>query len=1102
MHREISHTDSAFAPQRPLGLYAMTALLGAIIAGDIVLWFLAGRGDAPTVIFGFRLAIVAAVIGGARILYTSMESLFEGRLGADLALAIACIAAIYLKEHLVAAEIVFIGMVGECLESITFERTQRAIRKLVEVFPRRCWLLREGQEVRVLISELQVGDRVAVKPGARIPVDGVVMEGRSAVDVSALTGETLPVDKGPGDEVLAGSLNQFGALIIDAQRLAENTVAGRVVEMTAQALKDKAPLERTADRLARFFLPVVLGLAALTFIAAYLHFGGGWFRSNGRLGFGDAFEKSLIPAVTVLVVACPCALILATPAAIIAALGRLAGTGILLKGGSSLERLAEVKAFAFDKTGTLTEGRLEIGDVLGLGGMPADEVLRIAASAEQGSEHLFAKLILREAASRQLTLDIIEDFQAHPGAGVSARAAGGRVLVGTRRLLEEQQVAITPEATALLEQLDAGGQSGLLVAREGIILGAIGARDRVRAEAADVLQELRRLGIGDIALLTGDRRAAAVPVAAALGITQIHAELLPQQKCTVVEALREQAAAGQDQEKTAGHKRRVAMVGDGINDAPALASADVGIAIGGTGTDIAAEAGDIVMMGAPLKPLPLLVRLSRETVRIIRQNILIFAFGVNGFGVLITAWLWPLVVTDDYWYSLAPLAGVIYHQLGSLAVLLNSMRLLWFERSVTGPRVERVRESFRRVDKWLERYLDVDEAVHWLGHQWKRVAISVALLLAVAWAADGFTQIGPDEQGIVLRFGRPVAMLEPGLTYCWPWPIDRVVRVQPDRVRTVEVGFRAAAAGNADARLAWASTHGGDSSSRLDEESLMITGDNNLVVIQATVRYRIAAPEVYLFEVNDVDGIVRAATESVLRTMVASRPFLELLTNQREQFQHDVLERLQKHCADYHLGITFDGFSLHDLHPPPKVVPAYYEVAKAMEEHDQVQMEAEAVALKLTRDAQAEYLDKIRQTAAESAVRIHQAEADARAFLAWVNVRKTLSFDQEWNLWLAFIDEVQAGKPIAQASENYDKKRADLIALQGEIVKTQLYWQTIGSALAGRDMLLVDAQKIGGRRQLILFDMDQFRLPIPIVMPQDRNPPPRAPLKDGPKDHD
>src|SRR5439155_1664464 len=220
--------------------------------------------------------------GGARTLYGAVESIMQGRIGADLAIAIACAAAILIREPLVAAEIVFIGMVGECLESLTFERTQRAIRHLVEIFPRRCWLLRDGQEVRVLTSELQVGDRVVVKPGGRVPVDGVVLDGRSAVDTSALTGESLPLDRGPGDEVLAGSLNQFGALTLEARRVAEHTVAGRVIELTARALKDKAPLERTADRMARYFLPAVLGLAALTLMAGYLHFGAGWFRGGAR----------------------------------------------------------------------------------------------------------------------------------------------------------------------------------------------------------------------------------------------------------------------------------------------------------------------------------------------------------------------------------------------------------------------------------------------------------------------------------------------------------------------------------------------------------------------------------------------------------------------------------------------------------------------------------------------------------------------------------------------------------------------------------------------------------------------------------------------------
>src|SRR5207245_1527462 len=239
--------------------------------------------------------LLAAVIGGARILYTSLQSLFEGRIGADLALAIATIAAILINEPLVAAEVVFIGMVGECLESITFERTQRAIRKIVEVCPRRCWLLRDGQEVRVLTSEVQVGDRVVVKPGGRVPVDGVIMDGRAAVDQSALTGESLPADKGPGDEVLAGSLNQFGALTIEARRVAEYTVVGRVIELTARALKDKAPLERTADRLARYFLPAVLGIAAVTFLVALIWHMGPFRTADGRLDFGQAVRLSVYP---------------------------------------------------------------------------------------------------------------------------------------------------------------------------------------------------------------------------------------------------------------------------------------------------------------------------------------------------------------------------------------------------------------------------------------------------------------------------------------------------------------------------------------------------------------------------------------------------------------------------------------------------------------------------------------------------------------------------------------------------------------------------------------------------------------------------------------
>ena len=309
MHREISHTDSAFAEESNLPLYLMTGLLAVLMALDLLP--LLGEWMGWTVfqswpkdlgsIGSFRVTfgMVAALLGGARVVYLSLHGLTEGKIGADLAIAIAFLAAITIQEWLVAAEVVFIGMFGECLEAFTFDRTKRAIRKIVEIFPLRCWVLRDGVETRVFTKDVQAGDRVVVKPGAKIPVDGIVLDGRSAVDTSALTGESLPREIGPGDEVLAGSINHNGALTIDARRVAQQTVAGRVIELTAKALKDKSNIERTADRLARFFLPVVLGLAALTFLCCLVSFGTGWFRPANapRIGLRQALTFAVYPTL-------------------------------------------------------------------------------------------------------------------------------------------------------------------------------------------------------------------------------------------------------------------------------------------------------------------------------------------------------------------------------------------------------------------------------------------------------------------------------------------------------------------------------------------------------------------------------------------------------------------------------------------------------------------------------------------------------------------------------------------------------------------------------------------------------------------------------------
>jgi Cu+-exporting ATPase len=1124
MHRQISHDDPNFQQESQLSLYLFTGLLGVVLAADLwpmLVGWLGSWGQSlptwPNEVGGYRLALLAAVLGGARVLYGSLDALFAGRVGADLALAIACVAAILLREPLVAAEVVFIGLVGECLESITFERTQRALRGLVRLRPRRCWRLRNGQEELVRTSELQVGDQIVVKPGGRVPADGVVLDGRSAVDVSALTGESLPVDRGPGDEVLAGALNQFGALTIEARRVAEQTVVGRVVELTSRALKDKAPLERTADRMARYFLPAVLCLALLTFVVALFANTGNWFRSADapRLGFAAAARISLYPALSVLVVACPCALILATPAAVIAALGRLAGTGLLIKSGSALERLAGVTVFAFDKTGTLTEARLQLGDIVPRPGVTIEELLRIAASAEQGSEHPLARLILGETTRRGLSVERAGEFQAYPGAGVAVQTPSGIVLVGNRRLLDEQGVALPPDVLSQLDHLDASGQTVLLVARAGQVLGLIGARDQVRAEAPEVLAQLRGLGINRMVMLTGDRAAVARSVAAALATAEtsvpleVHAELLPDEKAALISQLRiadcglriENHGEPRLTEKVRpGHSALstpqsamcgVAMVGDGVNDAVALARADVGLAIAGHmegGADIAAEAGDVVFMGDPLRPLPLLVRLSRETVSIIRQNILIFAFGVNIAGIVLTAWLWPLL-TPAAWYEQSPVVAVIYHQLGSLAVLLNSMRLLWFDRAATSPTYRRLRDGVSHVNRWLEGF-NPDEALHWLSHQWKPVLVTLLVLLLAGYALSGLTQVNADEIAIVQRFGEPLPNdLQPGLYWRWPWPIETVTRIQPDRVRTVEIGFRPVPGSTAaPGARAWSSQHGNDGVRRLPDEAVMITGDGNLIELQGTIRYTIRAPRVWLFEVGDGPAILRGAAEAVLRDVVAGRSFSELLTVGRGQFQADVLARLKERIQDYGpegLGVRLEGVSLHDLHPPQEVVQAYHQVTKAMEQRDRRINDAQADALTQVERQKSRKQETITLAEAAANKRVRQAQAETAAFLARYQARTQLDLGTEWDLLLPSIQGLLANDAPESIVADYRKRRADALALRAKLTDFRLYWDALAGALSGRDKVIVDADKVPGRRHLWLVPFEMF--PLAPVMPQDRS---------------
>jgi Cu+-exporting ATPase len=655
-----------------------------------------------------------------------------------------------------------------------------------------------------------------------------------------------------------------------------------------------------------------------------------------------------------------------------------------------------------------------------------------------------------------------------------------------------------PDVPMILQQLDASGETALLVARNGAVLGIIGARDRVRPEAAGVIAELRNLGMRNIALLTGDRAAVAQALAAAVSISEVHAELLPEQKAEFIE--RWQRAA------------KVAMVGDGINDAPSLARADVGLAIGGTGTDVAAEAGDIIMMGDPLQPLPLLVRLSRETVRIIRQNILVFAFLVNGLGIVLTAWLWPLLAPAT-WYEKSPLAAVIYHQIGSLAVLLNAMRLLWFERTATNPTWLRARAALQRLDLWMEHHLDLHEFSHWLEHRWRATTVGVASLLLLLYALSGLTQVGPDELAVVRRFGEPVADLSPGLYWRWPRPIEEITRVQPSRIHTVEIGFRAASGRPAStAGLTWASSHGTDGVSVVPEEAVMITGDGNLVELQGTIRYVIKRPRDFLFNVNDPDTVLRAATESVLREAVAGQPFQDLLTVNREQFQQEALARVQERCHAYgSLGIQLEGLSLHDVHPPQDVVESYHAVTKAMEDRDRQVNQAEADALRATVDeagnarTRRAALVKAQQIKRQAKAAAHEtitkATAAQAAFMARQAARSHLSAWEEWRLLRDAVCSVWRGRLPAAAYQDYERNRQARLALQAALTDFRLYWEALAQALVGREKVIIDADHVPGRRHLLLIDPEQFRFSFPAGIPREGSPsPPRNPRPEPPNE--
>jgi len=542
-----------------------------------------------------------------------------------------------------AAVITVLVLLGQVLELRARQTTSGAIRALLDLAPKTARRLTDdGGEEEVDLSAVAVGDRLRVRPGERVPVDGIVIEGRGAVDESMVTGESMPVTKEAGDRLLGGTMNQSGGLVMLAEKVGRDTLLQRIVQLVAEAQRSRAPIQRLADQVSGYFVPTVIAVAVLAF-AAWATFG-----PEPRFSFG------LVAAVTVLIIACPCALGLATPMSIMVAVGRGAQAGVLIRDAEALERMEKVDTVVVDKTGTLTEGRPAVTTIVPAEGFDETEILKLAASVERASEHPLAKAIVRAAEERELKLAPVADFDSPTGKGAIGNVGGRRVLIGNAAFLSEEGVATAPLSIAA-EDLREDGATAIFIAVDGRLAGAFGIADPIKPTSADFLAALRKENMR-VVMLTGDNRTTAEAVARRLGITEVEAEVLPERKSDVVKRLREE-------------QRVVAMAGDGVNDAPALAAADIGIAMG-TGTDIAMESAGVTLIKGDLAGILKARRLSAATMANIRQN-LFFAFVYNAAGVPIAAGvLYPV-----FGLLLSPIIAAAAMALSSVSVIANALRL-------------------------------------------------------------------------------------------------------------------------------------------------------------------------------------------------------------------------------------------------------------------------------------------------------------------------------------------------------------------------------------------------------------------------------------------
>lgn len=586
----------------------------------------------PSIAQGFY--VISWLIAIVPILRAAWIALKLRRADMNLLMTLAAIGAAMLNQWFQGALVIFLFALGTTLQTFTLGRTRNAIRDLMDLTPATATVKRNGQEVSVAVASVQIGEILTIRPGQRIALDGVVRSGVSAIDQSPITGESVPENKEKGDQVFAGTLNQTGFLEVEVTHMASDTTVARIMHLVEEAQESRAPIQQWVDRFSEIYTPIVLLLAVgLAVIPPLL--------------FAQPFQPWFYKALVLLVIACPCALVIATPVSLISAIGAATRQGVLFKGGNALEAAGRITTLAFDKTGTMTQGSPVVQKVHHLGSMSANMVLLIAASLEQQSEHPLAKAIVAEATAQGLDLEAPESFTAVPGKGIWAKLGPAIYFVGNRRLFEEQNIELSAAAKSLLAEIESQGQTPVLIGTRQGLVGAIALADGVRLESAEAVHLLKRMGLKRLVMLTGDRSVVARQVAQQVGIEEYQAELLPEDKLQAISKLRQFGVVG--------------MVGDGINDAPALAAADVSFAVGKL--DVALEAADVVLVGNDLRRLGDAISLSRRTLSVIQQSIAV-ALVLNATFIILGV------------FGVIGLPIAVLEDMGSsLLVTLNAMRL-------------------------------------------------------------------------------------------------------------------------------------------------------------------------------------------------------------------------------------------------------------------------------------------------------------------------------------------------------------------------------------------------------------------------------------------